>query len=83
GGHNPPIIVIHGNQLDDMPAAYTRYLEQRFRKAFDLYGTPVRIEYKTSENPYEDKPNKLSERQIKRKKRLVKFVKKAEKRKRR
>lgn len=83
GGHNPPIIVIHGNQLDDMPAAYTRYLEQRFRKAFDLYGTPVRIEYKTNENPYEGIKNKLTEHQIKRKKRLMNFVKKAEKRKRR
>jgi GTP-binding protein len=83
GGHNPPIIVVHGNQLDDMPAAYTRFLEQRFRKAFDLFGTPVRIEYKTSENPFADKKNELSDRQIKRKKRLISFAKHSDKQKKR
>lgn len=83
GGHNPPIVVIHGNQLDNVPPAYTRYLEQRFRKAFKLYGTPIRIEYKTSENPYEGKKNQLSERQLQRKRRLKDFVKKQAKRKRR
>jgi GTP-binding protein len=81
GGHNPPIIVIHGNQLDDMPAAYTRFLEQRFRKAFELYGTPIRIEYKTGDNPYADKKNLLTERQIQRKKRMIGFIKQQEKRK--
>lgn len=83
GGHNPPIIIIHGNQLEDVPAAYTRYLEQRFRKAFKLQGTPVRIEYKTSENPYADKVNQLTPRQVARKKRLVSHIKKQEKRKKR
>jgi len=52
GGMNPPVIVIHGNSLEHVPAAYTRFLETRFRKAFDLVGTPLRIEYKTSTNPY-------------------------------
>lgn len=83
GGHNPPIIVVHGNQLEDVPAAYTRFLEQRFRRAFDLFGTPIRIEYKTNENPYAENKNVLSERQIQRKKRLVSFIKKQEKRKKR
>ncbi len=54
GGMNPPVIVIHGNSLENVPAAYTRFLEGRFRKAFDLVGTPLRIEYKTSDNPYKD-----------------------------
>ena len=54
GGMNPPVIVIHGNSLDKVPDAYTRFLEGRFRKAFDLVGTPLRIEYKTSDNPYKD-----------------------------
>jgi GTP-binding protein len=54
GGMNPPVIVIHGNSLDKVPNAYTRFLEGRFRKAFDLVGTPLRIEYKTSDNPYKD-----------------------------
>jgi GTP-binding protein len=52
GGMNPPVIVIHGNSLEHVTSSYTRYLEARFRKAFGLIGTPLRIEYKTSENPY-------------------------------
>jgi len=54
GGMNPPVIVIHGNALDRVPDAYTRFLEGRFRKAFDLVGTPLRIEYRTSENPFKE-----------------------------
>ena len=54
GGMNPPVIVIHGNSLEHVPAAYTRFLEGRFRKAFDLVGTPLRIEYKTSTKPYKE-----------------------------
>ena len=52
GGQNPPIIVIHGNQTNQVPAHYTRYLEKSFRRALELHGTPVRIEYKSSENPF-------------------------------
>jgi len=52
GGMNPPVIVIHGNSLDHVTEAYKRYLEGRFRKEFDLVGTPLRIEMKTSTNPY-------------------------------
>lgn len=52
GGQNPPVIVIHGNSLEHVGDAYRRYLEARFRKAFDLVGTPLRIEFKTQENPY-------------------------------
>lgn len=52
GGLNPPVIVIHGNSLEHVSAAYKRYLEGRFRKEFDLVGTPMRIEFKTSNNPY-------------------------------
>ncbi|HCL85785.1 MAG TPA: ribosome biogenesis GTPase Der [Comamonadaceae bacterium] len=55
GGMNPPIIVIHGNSLEHVTDAYKRFLEGRFRKEFDLVGTPLRIEMKTSANPYADK----------------------------
>lgn len=55
GGMNPPIIVIHGNSLEHVTEAYKRFLEGRFRKAFSLEGTPLRIEMKTSHNPYSDK----------------------------
>ena len=54
GGMNPPVIVIHGNSLEHVPDAYKRFLEGRFRKAFDLVGTPLRIEFKTSDNPYKE-----------------------------
>ena len=55
GGMNPPVIVIHGNSLEHVTEAYKRFLEGRFRKAFSLEGTPLRIELKTSSNPYADK----------------------------
>ena len=55
GGMNPPVIVIHGNSLEHVSDAYKRFLEGRFRKEFDLVGTPLRIELRTSSNPYVDK----------------------------
>ena len=55
GGMNPPVIVIHGNSLEHVPDSYKRFLEGWFRKEFDLVGTPMRIEFKTSSNPYADK----------------------------
>lgn len=55
GGMNPPVIVIHGNSLEHVTDAYKRYLEGRFRKEFNLVGTPLRIEMKTSANPFADK----------------------------
>ncbi|WP_105101635.1 ribosome biogenesis GTPase Der [Microbulbifer pacificus] len=76
GGKNPPIIVIHGNQTDEVPGHYVRYLEKTFRQALELHGTPVKIEFRTGKNPYEGKKNKLSDRQKAKKRRLMKFVKK-------
>lgn len=55
GGMNPPIIIIHGNSLEHVTEAYKRYLEGRFRKEFDLVGTPMRIQLKSSHNPFSDK----------------------------
>lgn len=54
GGMNPPVIVIHGNSLEHVTEAYKRFLEGRFRKEFNLVGTPLRIEMKTSHNPFTD-----------------------------
>jgi len=54
GGQNPPRIIIHGNALEGVQDSYRRYLESRFREAFDLAGTPLRVEFKTSRNPYTD-----------------------------
>ena len=55
GGMNPPIIIIHGNSLEHVTESYKRYLEGRFRKEFDLVGTPMRIQMKSSSNPFTDK----------------------------
>ena len=55
GGMNPPIIIIHGNSLEHVTDAYKRFLEGRFRKEFDLVGTPMRIQMKSSQNPYSGK----------------------------
>jgi len=55
GGMNPPVIVVHGNSLEHVTDSYKRFLEGRFRKEFDLSGTPLRVEMKTSHNPYADK----------------------------
>jgi GTP-binding protein len=57
GGVNPPRIIIHGNSLDRLPDSYKRYLENYFREAFKLAGTPMRIEFRTGRNPYA-KPSK-------------------------
>ncbi len=75
GGRNPPVIVIHGNQTERLPEAYRRYLINRFRKVFRLQGTPVRLAFKTSENPYKGRRNKLTPRQVRKRKRLMKHVK--------
>jgi len=52
GGQNPPLIVIHGNALDAISDSYKRFLESRFRQVFKLDGTPLRIEFKSTRNPY-------------------------------
>ena len=79
GGSNPPIIVVHGNQVDAVPRSYTRYLENTFRKVLKLTGTPIRVEYKGSDNPYADRKNTLTERQVNKKRRLMSHNKKMKK----
>ncbi len=58
GGQNPPVIVIHGNRTEHVPESYRRYLINTFRKTLDLAGTPVRVEFRGGENPYQ--PTKSS-----------------------
>lgn len=73
GGSNPPIIVIHGNALNSISDSYTRYLTQMFRKAFHLEGTPLRIQFKSQENPFkEEKPKKAVLRRVKLSPRIAK-----------
>jgi GTP-binding protein len=52
GGQNPPVVVVHGNSLDRISESYKRYLESWFRNVFKLQGTPLRIEWRSSTNPY-------------------------------
>jgi GTP-binding protein len=61
GGKNPPRIIVHGNQTNQMPDAYSRYLANVFRKVFDLFACPVKLEFRTEGNPYSDrkKPERL------------------------
>lgn len=76
GGHNPPVIVIHGNQLADLPDSYKRYLNNEFTKHLGLVGTPLKLEFRGGTNPYAEKKNKLSQRQVNKKKRLMSWTKK-------
>jgi GTP-binding protein len=76
GGRNPPIVVIHGTQVDRLPASYRRYLANAFRKAFDLHGTPIRVEFRSGENPFAGRRNPLTPRQKRKRERLMSFAKK-------
>ncbi|WP_115707280.1 ribosome biogenesis GTPase Der [Legionella sainthelensi] len=81
GGHNPPVIVIHGNQLADLPDSYKRYLNNEFIRHLGLVGTPLKLEFKGGTNPFADKKNKLSQRQVNKKRRLMSHAKKNAKKK--
>jgi GTP-binding protein len=72
GGKNPPRIIIHGNQTDATPNSYRRYLENTFREVLKLKGTPVLIEFKKGDNPFQGRKNKLTERQVNKRQRLIK-----------
>ncbi len=76
GGRNPPVIVVHGNQIERLPRAYKRYLARTFREAFDLFGTPVRMEFRSGDNPYAGRRNKLTPRQERKRRRMIKHIKK-------
>jgi len=73
-GTNPPTFVIHGNRLRHLPESYRRYLENFFRKRFKLVGTPVRFVFKEGENPFRGRRNVLTDRQVERKKRLIRHA---------
>ncbi len=77
GGKNPPRIIIHGNQTESTPNSYKRYLENTFREVLKLQGTPVMIEFKTSENPYRDRQSKPAEQGERKKQRPPRRSRKA------
>ena len=74
GGKLPPRIIIHGSRTDTIPDAYRRYLANRFIQHFKLKGTPLFIDFRDSENPYKDRKNKLTPRQMDKRRRLKKFT---------
>ncbi|MDH3401317.1 MAG: ribosome biogenesis GTPase Der, partial [Chromatiales bacterium] len=75
GGRNPPVVVIHGNQTERLPDTYKRYLINTFRKHLQLVGTPLRLELKSTDNPYKGRRNTLTPRQQHKRDRLKRFVK--------
>ena len=74
GGYNPPRIIIHGNKTRDLTDSYKRYLTNYFRESLKIVGTPVSLEFHEGDNPFENKKNKLTQSQIRAKRRLMKFV---------
>lgn len=76
GGMNPPRIIIHGNQTESVPGAYQRYLENVYRRVLKISGSPIKIEFKTGENPFAGKKNVLTARQLQQRRRMMAFVKK-------
>jgi len=74
GGKLPPRVIIHGSRTDTIPDAYRRYLANRFIQHFKLKGTPLFIDFRDSENPYKDRKNKLTPRQMDKRRRLKKFT---------
>lgn len=75
GGQNPPVIVIHGNQTEDTPDSYRRYLMHFYRERLGLEGVPLRLVFRTGDNPFAGRRNPLSERQVRKRRRLMDFVK--------
>ncbi|MGB5397243.1 MAG: ribosome biogenesis GTPase Der [Gammaproteobacteria bacterium] len=75
GGSNPPRIIIHGNQTQLMPPSYERYLMNYFRQALNSVGTPIKIEFKSGDNPFADRKNVLTKRQQSKRQRMVHHIK--------
>lgn len=75
GGYNPPIVVIHGNQVNELPDSYKRYLMNYYRKSLEIMGTPIRINFQSSDNPFENKTSKMTLSQERKRKRLMGMMK--------
>lgn len=77
GGYNPPIIVVHGNQIERLPDSYKRYLSNYYRRSLKIIGSPIRLLFQEGNNPFAGKRNKLTPNQLRKRKRLMKFIKKS------
>lgn len=67
--------MIHGNMVRELPDSYKRYLMNYFRKSLEIMGTPIRINFQNSENPFENRANKLTLSQERKRKRMMSVVK--------
>ncbi|UTP71632.1 ribosome biogenesis GTPase Der [Alteromonas sp. LMIT006] len=76
GGYNPPVVVIHGNQVQDLPDSYKRYLMNYYRKSLQIMGTPIKVEFREGANPFEGKKNVLTQSQMRKRKRMMAYHKK-------
>lgn len=76
GGYNPPLIVVHGNQVKSLPGSYKRFLINYFRKSLKIMGTPIKVEFREGRNPFEGNKNKLTLSQVRKRKRMFKHLKK-------
>ncbi|TKI06736.1 ribosome biogenesis GTPase Der [Martelella alba] len=77
GGYNPPIVVIHGGQVKDLPDSYKRYLMNYFRRSLQIMGTPIRIQFNEGGNPFAGRRNTLTPNQMRKRKRLLSHIKKS------
>ncbi|WP_082305769.1 MULTISPECIES: hypothetical protein [unclassified Pseudoalteromonas] len=75
GGYNPPIIVIHGNQVHKLPTSYKRYLMNYYRKALNVMGTPIKIEFREGDNPYAGRTTKVTLSQKRKRRQIAKLHK--------
>ncbi len=75
GGRNPPVVIVHGTQTDALPISYKRYLTNYFRQKLHLSGTPIRLEFRSPVNPFQGQKNKLTDRQVHKRQRLMKRIK--------
>jgi len=75
GGYNPPIIVIHGNQVKDLPDSYKRYMMNYFRKSLKVMETPIKVEFREGANPYESNTNTMTDSQRRKRKMLMRMHK--------
>ncbi|WP_367987115.1 ribosome biogenesis GTPase Der [Vibrio sp. NTOU-M3] len=75
GGYNPPIVVVHGNLVNELPDSYKRYLMNYYRKSLEIMGTPIRINFQSSDNPFEGKGGKMTLSQERKRKRLMSMMK--------
>lgn len=76
GGYNPPVVVIHGNQVDALPESYKRYMTNYYRRSLEIMGTPIKVEFREGSNPFEGKKNTLTLSQQRKRKRMMSYHKK-------